>query len=128
VASALLDTSFFIDLWNGDPGARRVWRDILSGVTSCAYSPVTTFELWVKDISDAEATFYRGLFSLLESADLTQEAARFAANLLRGMRRNQRERLFRDALIAATARIRGEILYTRNLGDFHRFDIEVRTY
>jgi predicted nucleic acid-binding protein len=128
VATALLDTSFFIDLWNGDAGARRIWADILSGVASCAYSPVTTFELWVRAISDAEAAFYGGVFFLLESADLTHDAARFAAGLLYGMGRNQRERLFRDALIAGTARSRGEAVYTRNVRDFRRFDVEVRSY
>jgi len=36
--------------------------------------------------------------------------------------------LFRDALIAATANERGEAIYTRNVRDFERLSIDVRTY
>jgi len=128
VATALLDTSFFIDLRRGDAGALNLWRSIFSGLLTCSYSVVTTFELWVGNVSEEEADFYDGILFFLESVELTEEAAMVAADLLRTLPREQRERLFRDALIAASASIRGETIYTRNLRDFESFNIPTQAY
>jgi predicted nucleic acid-binding protein len=54
--------------------------------------------------------------------------ARQAAYWLRGTGERPREDLIRDALIAATAAARGEVIYTRNVRDFQRFYARVKVY
>ena len=129
MAQVLLDTTFFIDLRRGDLPARRVWEQIRSGELTAAYSSVTAYELWLsKALDSSDELFFGALFSLLEEAPLRAEAAIQAAVWLRDVPRRTRERRLRDAFIAATARLRGEAVYTRNTADIRRHYANVKRY
>jgi predicted nucleic acid-binding protein len=129
VAQVLLDTTFFIDLRRGDLPARRVWERIRRGQVTAAYSSVTPYELWLsKTLDRSDELFFRAIFTLLEEAPLHTEAAIQTALWLRDLPRRSRERRLRDAFIAASARLRGETVYTRNTTDIRRYWSNVRRY
>jgi predicted nucleic acid-binding protein len=129
VADALLDTTFFIDLRRGDVGAAGLWLRIRNESISGAYSAVSGYELWLsKRLSQADETFFTAVFRLLEEAPLTAEAAVQAAMWLRDLPRRTRDRRLRDAFIAASAHLRGETVYTRNVADLRRFHQDVERY
>ncbi len=129
MADALLDTTFFIDLHRGDAGARRLWERLRGGDLTGSFSTITAFELWVgSHVSESEEDFYDALFFLLDAAARTLSAATQAGLWLRGLPERVSESLVRDALIAATAAERSEVIYTRNVRDFQRFYTNVRKY
>ena len=129
MTDALLDTTFFIDLHRGHLGAHRVWDKIEAGNLTASFSTITAFELWLGEhVSRAEELFYLALFNLLEEATLTVSAAVRAALWLRSFPENLSERFIRDALIAASALERGEVVYTQNVRDFQRFYADVKRY
>ncbi len=71
---------------------------------------------------------HRALLALLEEAYLDASAARHMAEWLSASARPVRLRLAGDAIIAAKAFERDELLYTRNVRDFQRFYLNVRSY
>ena len=125
----LFDTAFFIDLRrNRDSGASEIWRRIETAELTGSYSPVTAYELWVgRRFTREEEVFYLAAFSLLEEAMVTSSATIAAAERLRTTP-ERTEKLFRDALIAAAASERGEIVVTRNVRDFESIGARVRAY
>jgi predicted nucleic acid-binding protein len=127
MADALFDTTVFIDYSRGDAAAGRLVDPVLMGTTTASYSPVTVFELWVGITRDEELVF-RALMALMEEAVFDAETASQAAEWLRLMPLRMQEGLVRDAFIAATAMLRKEPIYTRNIRDFRRFYTNVRTY
>ena len=129
MADLILDTAFFIDLRREDPGAVGLWTTILNARVVAAFATITAFELWQGSQfgSDDEA-FYQGLLGRLEAVPLSAAAAALAGEWLRPYPRQARERLSRDALIAASAFQRLEAVSTRNVRDFSRFPVEVRPY
>lgn len=128
MADAVLDTTVFIDYFNGHPGARKIVGDVLTGRKTGAYSPITVLELWVGLASHEDEVSMQALLSSLEHAPLSDGAARAAAIWLRGTSPRRTESMYRDALIAATAKERGEPVVTRNVRDFGRFGIDVQPY
>jgi predicted nucleic acid-binding protein len=89
---------------------------------------VTVYELWVgRTFSRDEEAFFQSAFLLLEELVLTPAAAKTAALWLRN-RPDLSEKLFRDALIAATAGELNAGVCSRNLRDFQQFPVEVRPY
>ena len=64
----------------------------------------------------------------MDEAFLTSDAATQAGLWLRGLPRNAAIRRSSDALIAATAAMRNEPVYTANLRDFRAFNIPIRGY
>lgn len=79
-------------------------------------------------MSSLESDFYSAIFVFLEEAELSVKAATQAATWLRELSGPQAERLIRDALLAATAGLRSEMIYSRNLRDFRRFPVMVQAY
>jgi predicted nucleic acid-binding protein len=129
VADVLLDTTFFIDLRRGDQSATELWSQIRRREIDAGYSSVTAYELWLSsELGRTDETFFRALFSLLEEVPLTTAAAQQAAIWLRELPRRTRDRRLRDALIAASAATRRDVVYTRNIRDFVRFYHNVRSY
>jgi predicted nucleic acid-binding protein len=128
MTDALFDTTVFIDYYRGYEGAETVVESAVSGRTTASYSPFTVFELWIRPMGRLEEIRYLALLDLLEEAPVTRQVAQLAAVWLRRQPRMSRQRLIGDALIAATAAVRGEAVYTRNAKDFARFNIHVRTY
>lgn len=129
MAQVLLDTTYFIDLRRGDPPAKRIWEQIESGEIAAAFSSVTPYELWLnKTLTRSDELFYHGMFTLLEEALLTPQAAIQTALWVRQLPRRTRDRQLRDAFIAASARERGESVYTRNVRHMRRYYSNVRRY
>jgi len=128
VADALLDTTFFIDLHRGDPGAVSLWEQISDGSLTAALPAVAAFELWLGNQTTEESEFYEAVFAFLEEASLSPDAAKQAGTWLRQFPAEAAERLIRDALIAASALERGEAIFTRNSRDFGRFPVVVQDY
>ena len=129
VADFLFDTAFFIDLRrSSDSGAADLWQRLANSEITGSYSAVTAYELWVgRRFSREEEVFYLAAFSLLEEAAVTSAAAMSAGERLRNMP-ERTEKLFRDALIASTARDRGEVVVTRNVRDFAGLNAQVQAY
>ena len=128
MADALFDTTTFIDYYRGYEGARTLIESAASGRVAASYSPFSVVELWIRPMERPEELEYLALLSLLEEAPLTRGVAQLAALWLRGESRLSRQRLIGDALIAATAAVRDEPIYTRNERDFARFGVRVRSY
>jgi len=130
MADALFDTTVFIDWLRGDGAAKQLVDDVLQGRKTASYSAITMAELWQNEQIDRQTEIeYQALASeFLEEAPLVSEAAKRAGVQLRDLSRNRRRELFADALIAATAEIRGETVYSRNDSDLRRFYSRVETY
>ena len=129
MTDVLLDTTFVIDLRRGDQSAREIWQQIRQRSIAASYSSITAYELWLsKDLNSSDEAIFRVLFTFLEEAPLTVDAAAQTAIWLRDMPRRTRDRRLRDAFIAASAAERGEPVYTRNVRDFARFYPNVSSY
>jgi predicted nucleic acid-binding protein len=129
MSDVLLDTTFFIDLHGRDRGAEEVWEAIITGGLSASYSSLSVFELWVgPDFGPVEENFYSRVIQLIEEVPANASAAKWAGLWLRSVQRDVRNRRFRDAMIAASAFVRGEAVVTRNRRDFERFPIRVHEY
>jgi predicted nucleic acid-binding protein len=75
-----------------------------------------------------EEVAYRAMLTLVEEAPLSGEAGELAALWLRALPTRSSEAIVRDAFIAATASLRNETIYTRNVRDFRRLYDDVTTY
>ncbi|MDP2948978.1 MAG: PIN domain-containing protein [Chloroflexota bacterium] len=130
MTDALFDTTVFIDWWRGDTGAISLVDAVKNGRFTASYSSMSIVELWQWDQLDRkEEIEYVALTSrYLEEASLGFEEARLAGTWLRGYGRNQRRELFADALIAATAQLRRETVYSRNDRQLRRFYSDVQPY
>ena len=129
MAQVLLDTTYFIDLRRGERGARRVWQQVANGQIVAAFSSITAYELWLsKSLTLSDELFYYAMFSLLEEAPLTSDAALETAQWMRQLPRKTRDRRLRDAFIAAAASQRSETVYTRNVRHFRRYYPNVQRY
>lgn len=130
MSDALYDTCVFIDYWRGDPAAFTLIDDVRNGKKTASYATITATELWQytrltrkEEIEYVAITRY-----LLDEAQLTGAAAIQAGQWLRQYSRNRRRRLSADALIAAIAAQRGEIIITRNYRDIRKFYTNYTTY
>jgi len=125
----LLDVSVFYDHGRGDPRAQAIIQRILSGDTTASVSPITLFELWRSpDLDRRTEIRYVSMVTFLEEAPLTAEAAKMAGVWIADVEDDERERLSRYALIAATARERGEPIATNDTEPFSRFHPELVEY
>ena len=129
MAEMLLDATVFIDYRGGDAGARAIFQRVIEGEIKASVSPVTVFELWGRAGFDRDTEMgYFGMLTFLEEAPLSLEAAKVAGRWLASTGEEERESLGRVALVAATARERGEKVCTRNLEAYARFYAEAVDY
>ena len=129
MAELMLDTTVFHDYRAGHSGARALIERIMSGQITASISPFTVFELWGSSELDRRTEIgYVGMLRFLEEASLSHEAAKVAAIWVAPLDEAERSRLTRYALVAATARERGEPICTRNNEHFSRFNSEVVGY
>ncbi len=124
----LFDTTVFIDYHRGDTNAIGLIQRVIHGEMTAAYSSITIFELWVGTMNPEEEAIYTNILISMEEAIMNVEVARRAATLLRNIPLAEQMRLRVDALIAATAALRQEPLYTRNIRDFQRLGVPIITY
>ena len=122
MADMLLDATVFHDYSRGDSGARAIIEQIIEGEVKAAVSSLTVFELWSATGFDRQAEIgYVSLLKFLEEAPVTVQVARVAAMWVAPLAYDLREALAQAALVAATAQVRDEPLFTSKPELFERF-------
>jgi len=129
----LLDTSFLIDLMNGDEEAVERARELESNLVQQRLASMTLFELYHGVARTAEsATERKTVESVLASKPVhpADTAVMRKAGRLSGELANQGDPVGDgDVIIGATAAIVDEPVLTRNVDDFERMDgVDVETY
>ncbi len=122
----LLDGTVLRGWLEGDEGALAVIRRIADGSITASISPVTVVELWGSPDLDRKAEIrYAAILSFLEEATLSVPAARTAGIWLASLdSQSGQGALVSRALVAATAKERGEPVCTLDAEAFRRFDCE----
>jgi len=128
MSDAFFDTTVFIDAYNGHKGAEALAQRVVTGSLTASYSPMTVFELWTRPMLRQEEMRHRAFLALLEEACFDSGSARLMASWIQTASASRSQRLTGDAIIAATAASRGELIYTRNVRDFLRLYPDVRSY
>ncbi|SNR49006.1 type II toxin-antitoxin system VapC family toxin [Halorubrum vacuolatum] len=128
----LLDTSFLIDLMNGDAEAVEKARKLETDLVQQRLSAMTLFELSYgvarSEQSDAE---HEKVANVLASKPIhpADTAVMRKAGRLSGELMNDGNPVGDgDVIIGATADIIEEPVLTRNVDDFERLDVDVETY
>lgn len=129
----LLDTSFLIDLMNGDEGAVETARRLERDLVQQRLSAMTLFELYHGVARSSQSTEERERVEqvLASKPVYPADAAvlRKAGRLSGTLARNGTPVDDGDVVIGATARILEEPVLTRNVTDFRRMDdVSVETY
>ena len=128
----LLDTSFLIDLMNGDEDAVEKARELESDLVQQRLSSMTLFELYygVARATDSEAEREK-IEQVLESkpvhpADsaIMRKAGRHSGELMN----DGNAVADGDMIIGMTAEVVDEPVLTRNVDDFERLGVDVETY
>lgn len=128
----LLDTSFLIDLMNGDEGAIEKAKQLETDLTQQRLSSMTLFELYygVARAVDSEAERQR-IEDVLASKPVhpADTAVMRKAGRLAGELQNDGTPVGDgDVIIGATADVVEEPVLTRNVDDFDRLGVDVETY
>lgn len=130
MSDALYDTCVFIDYWKGDPAAFALIEGVRTGQVTASFCAISATELWqYPGLTRREEIEYMALTQFfIAKAPVSARAAVQAGQWLRSYSRNRRRRLAADALIAATAHERGEVVRTRNYREIQRFYSNVQGY
>ena len=128
----LLDTSFLIDLMDGDPAAVEKAEEIERNLIQQRLSSMTLFELYYGvSRSDRSEQERRQVESVLASKPVhpADTAVMRKAGALSGRLANEGSPVDDgDVVIAATADIVGELVLTRNVADFDRLGVDIESY
>ena len=128
----LLDTSFLIDLMDGDEGAVEKARELESDLVQQRLSAMTLFELYygIARVTDSEVEQEK-VENVLASKPVhpADTAVMRKAGRLAGDLQNDGSPVGDgDVIVGATADVVEEPVLTRNVDDFERLDVEVETY
>lgn len=128
----LLDTTFLIDLMNGDEGAVEKAREMEADLVQQRISSMTLFELYygISRASESESE-RETVEEVLESKPIypADTAVMRKAGRLAGELGNDGTPVGDgDVIIGATATVVEEPVLTRNVDDFERLDVDVETY
>jgi tRNA(fMet)-specific endonuclease VapC len=129
----LLDTSFLIDLMNGDPDAVERARELEADLVQQRLSAMTLFELYygVGRVTDSE-TEREQIEQVLASKPVhpaDTAVMRKAGRLAGELAADGDPVSDGDVIIGATALVVDEPVLTRNVADFERLDgVEVDIY
>jgi len=130
----ILDTSFLLDLKDGDPDAFGRATRMYEGGTVQRIAVPSVMELQYGAAlvrSDDERRRIENLLTMYSVVPLYTETARRAGELLARADRGEDGASGvdnEDALIAATAERVGEPVLTRNTDDFSRLNVETESY
>jgi tRNA(fMet)-specific endonuclease VapC len=129
----ILDSSFLIDLMNGDDAAVEAAREIEASSVPQKVPAQVVYELYVGvGYSENAAREVESIRSVLESRpviDFTEDIAKHAGRLDGRLRREGSRIGQGDVRIAATAIRHDEPVITGNPKDFNRIpDVDVREY
>lgn len=125
-----LETSFIIDVLDGNERARSVMEELDADGTRPTITPVTASEIWVGAYfgSAGELEAARELLESLTWLSFSRSCARRAGKLQTALKREGSPLGIADCMIAAIAIEHGEPLVTRD-ADFTRIDeLAVRSY
>lgn len=125
-----LETSFVIDVLDGNDRARSVMDELDTDGTRPTITPVTASEMWVGAYfgSAGELETTRELLDSLTWLSFSRSCARRAGKLQAALKHDGSPLGIADCMIAAIAIEHGELLVTRD-GDFTNIDeLAVRTY
>jgi predicted nucleic acid-binding protein len=143
MADYLFDTTLFVDYHRGDPGAKSLIERLIQGDITASYCALTLVELWIgistiseEELRRREEIKYKALFTLMESAPISDEDAKLAGILLGNSvaaldeqpRKEFLRRFFADAIIGAVASRRKETICTRNKKHFERLSVQAEVY
>jgi predicted nucleic acid-binding protein len=117
----LIDTDILIDHFHSNKAALSFMKDLSDTEEQLAILVVTLTEL-LGGMRPGEETRTEKLLSLFDVLQIDEAIGRQAAAYLRMFRRSHRID-FGDALIAATAFLRGAELFTRNVKHYPMMDI-----
>ena len=109
-----MDTNAVLELVGGLlPGPATEWLDTVTTRNGHHISVITRIELFSKKIDDAETQTLTGFVQFANVIGLDEPIIQQTMRL-----RQQRRLKLPDAIIAATALVRGLTLITRNVSDF----------
>ena len=128
----LLDTSFLIDLMNGDDAAVEKAHELERDLVQQRLSSMTLFELYygIARAADSE-TERETVETVLDSKPIypADAAVMRKAGQLSGELQNDGTPVGDgDVIIAATAEVVEEPVLTRNVEDFERLGVEIELY
>ena len=127
---ACLETSFIIDVLDGNERARSVMEELDTNGTRPTITPVTASEVWVGAYfgSAGELEAARELLESLTWLSFSRSCARRAGKIQAALKREGSPLGIADCMIAAVAIEQGDPLVTRD-EDFTKIDeLVVRTY
>ncbi|MCX2818681.1 PIN domain-containing protein [Haladaptatus sp. F3-133] len=128
----ILDSSFVIDLMKNDEGAVEKAAELEEGGTTLRVPTMTVAELYVgvgysEEVREEADEIDRAVGSK-PTVDMNDEIAKEAGRMIGGLKREGEPVGRGDAVIGATASVRGEPVLTRNTADFERLGVEVERY
>ena len=128
----LLDTSFLIDLMDGDGGAVEKARELESDLVQQRLSAMTLFELYYgiarATDSDAERDKVEDVLASKPIHPADTAVMRKAGRLSVELQNDGSPVGDGDVIIGATADVVEEPVLTRNVDDFERLDVEIESY
>ncbi|GAB3411000.1 hypothetical protein GCM10027435_02140 [Haloparvum alkalitolerans] len=128
----LLDTSFLIDLMDGDEAAVEKARELERDLVQQRLSSMTLFELSYgiarATRSESEREKVEAVLSSKPVHPADTAVMRKAGRLSGELQTDGTPVGDGDVIIAATAEVVDEPVLTRNVSDFERLDVAVETY
>lgn len=128
----LLDTSFLIDLMNGDEAAIEKARELETDLIQQRISSMTFFELYygvARAIdSESEREKIENVLASKPTHPADTAVMRKAGRLAGELQNNGTPVGDGDVIIGATAAVIEEPVLTRNVDDFDRLDVEIEPY
>jgi len=128
----LLDTSFLIDLMDGDEDAVEKARELEGNLVQQRLSSMTLFELYYgiarATDSEDERTTVENVLASKPTHPADTVVMRKAGRLSGDLQTEGTPLGDGDVIIGATADVVGEPVLTRNIGDFERLDVAIETY
>jgi predicted nucleic acid-binding protein len=128
----LLDTSFLIDLMNGEEGAVTTARELEANLVQQRLSAMTLFELQYgvarSDRPDAERDRVENVLASKPIHPADTAVMRKAGRLAGQLANDGNAVADGDVIIGATADIVDEPVLTRNVADFERLGVDIETY
>ena len=128
----LLDTTFLIDLMNGDTGAVEKARELETDLVQQRLSAMTLFELYYgaarSTQSEAERETIENVLASKPVYPADSAVMRKAGRLSGELVNDGNTVGDGDVIIGATADVLEEPVLTRNVDDFERLGVDVETY
>jgi predicted nucleic acid-binding protein len=123
----VLDSSFVIDVLNGDPAAADRWRRIFDDGDEPILCETVVCEVRT-GLREDEVEHIRALLDVVEFVPPSAQAAILAGEWRAGARSWGRTLSLADSLIAAAASATGAAVLTRNVRDFALTPIRIEAY